>query len=371
MELGVMFFSSCQPEGAAGAYRLLIDAARLADDAGLVCVWTPERHFHAFGGLFPNPSLTSAALAMVTRRVQLRAGSLVSPLHDTLRIAEEWSVVDNLSGGRVAVSFGSGWNADDFVFFPERYPARRAVMFEQIESVRRLWRGESLCRTNSCGKEVALSLFPRPVQSELPVWTTSSGNPETFAGAGAIGANVLTHLIGQDRAALADKIRLYRAARASHGHDPRRGKVSLMLHTFLGVDARRVAETVREPFRRYLRSAVSLEQLAAEAGGAISGGTTIEPHPIEARLLEDLLDTSCERYLRTASLIGTPERCESFLWQLEEIGVDEVACLIDFIDDPEAVMGSLRLLGELASRVSGTVAARSAAARVDEFMEDL
>ena len=61
-------------------YRLLTEAARLADAAGFHSLWTPERHFGEFGGLYPNPAVTSAALATITERIQLRAGSLISPL---------------------------------------------------------------------------------------------------------------------------------------------------------------------------------------------------------------------------------------------------------------------------------------------------
>src|SRR5206468_528301 len=128
MDFSLMFFSSTDQVHPHDRYDLLLNAAVFADQHGFTAVWTPERHFHAFGGLFPNPSVTSAALAMVTRRVALRAGSLVSPLHDVIRIAEEWAVVDNLSGGRVGVSFGSGWNVDDFVLAPNTYAQRQARM---------------------------------------------------------------------------------------------------------------------------------------------------------------------------------------------------------------------------------------------------
>mgnify|MGYP006138748669 CR=1 FL=1 len=67
--------------------RATADAARLADERGFSALWVPERHFHRFGGLFPNPAVLGAAVAMATRRLQIRAGSLVSPLHDSLRIA--------------------------------------------------------------------------------------------------------------------------------------------------------------------------------------------------------------------------------------------------------------------------------------------
>lgn len=368
MDFGIMFFSSAD-QATADKYGLLIEAARYADEHGFCCVWTPERHFHEFGGLFPNPSVTSAALATVTSRLQLRAGSLVSPLHDAIRIAEEWSVVDNLSGGRAAISFGSGWNVADFLFFPDRYADRHALMYEQIETVRRLWRGGQVTRLNSFGTPLGVTLYPRPVQPELPVWVTSSGNVETFKSAGAIGANLLTHLIGQDVTALAGKLAAYRAARAEHGFDPDAGKVALMLHTFLGPDVEEVRRRVRAPLREYLRTAVSLETRAAAGGGVISGGHKVAAGEMPADVMEELLDLTFERYFNTAALMGTPAACEALVWRLKAAGVDEVACLIDFVNDRPAVLESLRYLNEL--RASFAPDEAGAEAALDAFAEDL
>ncbi|HVR08507.1 MAG TPA: MupA/Atu3671 family FMN-dependent luciferase-like monooxygenase [Thermoanaerobaculia bacterium] len=367
MDLGIMFFSTLHESACRDRYRLLLETARFADREGFRCVWTPERHGHPFGGLFPNPSVTSAALAMVTDRLQLRAGSLISPLHQPLRIAEEWSVVDNLSRGRVAISFGSGWNADDFVFFPERYAERQRVMYDQLAQVRSLWRGESLRQPNGAGKQISVTLFPRPVQPELPVWITSSGNPATFVGAGAAGANLLTHLIGQDLEAVAAKIDLYREARREHGFAG--GTVSMMLHTFVGNDREALRSKVRGPFREYLRTAVSLEQLAAAGGGAISGGHRVDPHDIPRDVLEDLLDVTCERYLQGASLIGTPAECATMIDRLAAIGVDEIACLIDFLPDRQAIEESLVLLAELRAAVAGAAPAGLQAASFSGDLE--
>lgn len=371
LKFGIMFFPGAERSLAGDKFKLLLDAVRYADRNEFSCVWTPERHFHEFGGLFPNPSLTSAALATITERVQLRAGSLISPLHHSIRIAEEWAFVDNLSGGRVAVSFGSGWNADDFVFFPERYANRQQVMYEQIEAVRRLWRGEPFARVNSFGREVSVRIYPKPVQPELPVWVTSSGNAETFASAGAIGANLLTHLIGQDLNTLAEKIVQYRKARQGRGLDPSQGVVTLMLHTFVGPDPEAVRAKVRRPFREYLRSAVSLEQKAAAGGGVISGGHKIDPKDLTEAGMEELLDLTFERYFRTASLMGTPAACKSFVWQLKEAGVDEIACLIDFLDDYDAIMEGLGHLNELRAFFSEGALGTAAQQAVSAFTEEL
>jgi natural product biosynthesis luciferase-like monooxygenase protein len=371
MDFGIMFFSSSGEAGNGNKYRLLLEAAKFADEHDFRCVWTPERHFHPFGGLFPNPALTSAALSTITSRVQIRAGSLISPLHSPIRITEEWSMVDNLSAGRVAVSFGSGWNVNDFVFFPERYTTRHATMYEQLQIVQRLWRGESLKQTNSLGKEIEITLYPKPVQAELPVWITSSGNAETFASAGAVGANVLTHLIGQDLASLEQKIQRYRDSRDRHDFDPRAGIVSLMLHTYLGPDPEAVKAKVRTPFREYLRSAISLEEQAARSGGVISGGHRIDAHDIPANVMEDLLDLTFERYFHTAALMGTVDDCKDFVWQLKQIGVDEVACLIDFLDDYDGIMESLRYVDQLRAQFSEQSINQKARAAVLSFTEEL
>jgi alkanesulfonate monooxygenase SsuD/methylene tetrahydromethanopterin reductase-like flavin-dependent oxidoreductase (luciferase family) len=109
---------------------------------------------------------------VISNRLQLHSGSLISPLHDAIRIAEEWSLVDQLPAGRVAISFGTGWNVNDFVFFSERtaYDVRREIMYKQIDTIRTLWRGEPMTRKNTFGKDVEITLYPKLVQKELLIW---------------------------------------------------------------------------------------------------------------------------------------------------------------------------------------------------------
>jgi natural product biosynthesis luciferase-like monooxygenase protein len=308
---------------------------------------------------------------MITDRIQLRAGSVISPLHNPIRIAEEWAVVDQLSAGRAGISFGSGWNVDDFVFFPERYNTRHQIMFDQIEIVRSLWRGETLIQPNSFSKPVRVRLAPPPVQSSLPVWITSSGNPETFRSAGARGFNLLVHLLGQDRRELAAKIALYRRTREEHGFEAAAGTVSLMLHTFLGLDLETVREQVRGPFRQYLNSAVRLERSAAAGGGVISGGRQLAPDDITEPDLEDLLDLTFDRYFRTAALMGTVSSCRRMIAELEQDGINEIACLIDFGVDDDAVMESLGYLDELRRSCRSASARSSDSEAIRQFSEKI
>ncbi|MBW4028995.1 MAG: LLM class flavin-dependent oxidoreductase [Acidobacteria bacterium] len=347
MDFGMMFFSSLTQSPGTDKYSLLRTAAEFGDQHGFSSIWVPERHFHEFGGLYPNPAIALAALTTATKRIQLRAGSLISPLHNPIRIAEEWSMLDNLSSGRVAVSFGSGWNIEDFIFFPDRYANRRQLIFEQVAMIQSLWRGEAITQTGPDGRNIDVHLYPRPVQPSLPIWITASGNESTFKSAGTLGAHVLTHLIGQDLNALGQKIRTYRTARQESGYDPATGIVSLMLHSYLGEDLNEVRATVEKPFREYIRSAISLEQKSAKSGGSISGGHEMSSAQIDPSDMDDLLDLTFERYFRNASLMGTVTSCCDFVEQLQELGVNEIACLIDFGVPPELVIKCLPALDKV------------------------
>src|ERR1700729_4182623 len=90
------FAASCEVAQSTSPYDVLLDSARLGDEAGLEAVWLPERHFGDFGFLYPNPSVVAAAVAATTRRIGIRAGSVVLPLHQPARVAEEWAVIDQL-----------------------------------------------------------------------------------------------------------------------------------------------------------------------------------------------------------------------------------------------------------------------------------
>jgi natural product biosynthesis luciferase-like monooxygenase protein len=351
MDFSLFYFASAEQTAAENSYRLLIEGAKFADQHGFKAVWTPERHFHPFGGLFPNPSLTSAAIAAITERVQIRAGSVVLPLHHPVRVAEEWAVVDNLSKGRVGISFASGWNTDDFLFAPENYAHRKEVMMQGVKTVRRLWRGETVTFAGIDGQELRVRTLPRPVQPELPVWLTAAGPAETFRLAGEMGAYVLTHLLGQSIELLAEKIALYRRSWREHGHGPDAGRVSLMLHTFVGEDAEAVREKIRRPLSNYLKS--SLDQVLGLMQGA---DDKVDPRDLTEENLDALVSYAFNRLYETTGLCGTPASCLRMIDRLRNVGVDEVACLIDFGVDFDSVMASLLCLEQvmLASNEGGS-----------------
>jgi len=341
MEFSLFYFSGDGSTNQTDKYHLLLETAKYADQQGFAALWTPERHFHPFGGLYPNPSVIAAALATITKQIQLRSGSVVMPLQQPVRVAEEWAVVDNLSQGRVGLSFASGWHADDFLLSSENYPNRKEVMWQGIEIFKKLWRGEKVEFKNGSGNVVKINTFPRPIQSEIPIWITC-GADSTFIEAGKIGANVLTSFLYETTDNLARQISLYRDSLAKNGYAPKKGKVALMLHTFIGDNEDLVKEKVKEPFCKYLKTHFNLvENLAQKVNFKVNTKTFTE----EDR--ESLFSFAFERYLQGRVMIGSQESCLKTVEDLEKIGVDEIACLIDFGLDFPDVMSSLVKLKNL------------------------
>ncbi|MBD6620564.1 LLM class flavin-dependent oxidoreductase, partial [Komarekiella sp. 'clone 1'] len=340
IEFSLFYFASDSDQNSdQDKYKLLLEGAKFADRHGFSAIWTPERHFHQFGGLYPNPSVVSAAIAAITENIKIRAGSVVIPLHDPIRVAEEWAVVDNLSHGRVGISFATGWQPNDFILAPENYPQRKAVTLEAIETVRKLWRGETIKRRDGNGEAIEIKVLPRPLQSELPTWMTASGNPETFKLAGKLGVNVLTHLLGQTIEELGEKINLYRQAWREHGHSGN-GHVTIMVHTYIGENLETVRQQVYQPLSDYLRSSLGLMK-------SIAVSMNQNPEDLSQADRDAMVTHAFNRYFETSGLLGTPEKCLQIINQLKAIDIDEVGCLIDFGVDVDAVISSLSYINTL------------------------
>lgn len=326
-------------------YHLIMESAKWADQNGYVRLWTPERHFHSFGGLSPNPSVLAAALAAMTEKIQICSGSVVLPLHDPIRVAEEWAVVDNISNGRVGLGVACGWVPNDFVISEKQddFDNRKDVFAEHTSTLRKLWRGEPHRVINPQGDEIAVQTLPRPIQAEVPIWITAASNPDTFRQAGEIGANILTHLLGQSLQVLDPKIEIYRQAWDEAGHAGR-GIVTLMLHTFVGDSDDEVHEIVREPMKKYLAGSLNLAAANLESVPFLRNPTNIDVGTLTDEMVDKTLEFSFEKYFHVAGLFGSYEKCLDMVDQVEQIDVDEIACLIDFGVDEETVLQSLEKL---------------------------
>lgn len=340
VDFGLYFFGDDAPD----KFSQILQAAQYADQAGFHSFWLPERHFNPFGGFAPKPAVISAALANATEHIQIRA-SVLAPLHHPVGLAEEWSVVDNLSNGRTGIAMASGWFVNDFVLNPTAWGQQRDVMLDNMNAVQHLWKGNALSVNGPDGTLTEVTLHPRPIQPGLPMWLTTLGNRQNYIDAGHKGIGILTNMIGQKLDDLAENIRLYRQARKEAGFDPHEGHITVLLHTLIMDDAAQAIETAREPFCHYLNSSVTLFQKMVVQEGLEADFDSLTD---EDRAF--LLGAAYRRYLKGNALIGDIDSCEAVINTLHAIGVTEIACFVDFGVEPALMRASFDNITKLKQR---------------------
>lgn len=338
----LFFFASTDTATVREQYELLLECARFADRRGFDAIWLPERHFDPFGAPYPSPAVLAGAIAAITERLQIRAGSVVLPLHDPIRVAEEWAVLDNLSGGRIGVSFASGWHTGDFVLAPENYEARKQVLLDNLEVVRKLWARRPIERNDGAGNQISVLSHPAPLRREIPTWITSSAAPSTWITGARHGMNVLTGLMEQTIDDVAGKIAAYNAELQATGRSVEDHAVTTMVHTFIGDDPDEVRAAVRGPLVKYLRSHINLFAKLAQ-----SKDLKINVEKITDADKDALAELAFERYFTTHGLFGTPDSALPMVARLRAAGVTEIACLVDFGIAPDIVLRHLEHLDRL------------------------
>lgn len=313
--LSVFFFSQADTGPGVGRYDGVLSTAELADELGFEAVWIPERHFHPFGGLYPNPAVLGAALAVRTRRIGIRAGSVVAPLHHPARVAEDWAMVDTLSGGRAGVSVATGWNLADFELARCDFDDRRKYTAEAVDAVRALWRGETVSF-----QAETVRTYPTVARGGPPLWLTAMSGPDTFVAAGSGGFNVLTAFLQQSPEQLAGNIGRYRRAYAESGAagDPH---VTVMAHTHVAGSMKQALAEVSGPLVTYQGSFLEL---------ANRGGGRPEEEPLTEDEKRALARYAAGKYATERGLVGGPAEIAARLREFAALGVDEVACLVDF-----------------------------------------
>ncbi|HEY7062052.1 MAG TPA: LLM class flavin-dependent oxidoreductase [Chloroflexota bacterium] len=153
------------------ANQFLLDVLEecvLADELGFDSVWVPEHHFGLFGCL-PSPSVFLSHVAARTKRVRLGPATVVTPLNQPLRLAEEWALLDLLSHGRTVFSAGRGYDEREYGGFAVPYAESRERFDEELLLIRKAWTEPSLTFHGKYHHiEEPVTILPRPVQQPHP-----------------------------------------------------------------------------------------------------------------------------------------------------------------------------------------------------------
>lgn len=179
---------------AGGDWRALLDVAAAADDAGMHRLIVNDhvvlgRNLDAYTwGRFPTgpdgpwlePLTVLAGLAAVTRRVRLATGVLVAPLRPAAVLAKTAATLDVLSGGRLDLAVGVGWQREEYDAVGLDFADRGRLLDETVAACRALWSQRPASYTSESVSFEGVWCSPQPVQPRLPVWFSGTLHPRNL-----------------------------------------------------------------------------------------------------------------------------------------------------------------------------------------------
>ncbi len=348
MELGVYSFVEATPDpetrhliSPAERLRDLMEEIALADQVGLDVFGIGEHHRPDY--VASAPAVILAAAAARTKRIRLTSTVTVLSSDDPVRVFQDFSTLDLLSGGRAEIMVGRGSFIESFPLFgydlndyDSLFSEKLDLLLKIRESERVTWSGEHRPALHD------QAIYPRPLQNPLPVWIAVGGTPQSVVRAGALGLPLALAIIGGEPERFAPLVALYREAARRAGQDPARLKVGINTHAYVAADPQRAAD---EFFPSY---ADVMTKLGRERGWP----------PTTRPQFEAL------RGPHGALAVGSPQEViDKILFQHELFGHDRYLAQFSVGTMPHAnVMRSIELFGtKVAPVVRAEVARRTAA----------
>ncbi len=296
--------------------------ARLAEELGYAALWAHEHHSQ--GMMYPDPLMTLAALAPLTRRIGLGTNMLLLPIHHPVRVAQAAAMLDVLSEGRARLGVANGYSAHDLRAFGMTGRHRGHRLDSGLQLIRDLWSGEPVTARGDDFDLEGFELFPRPVQPGGPPIYVGGHAEVAVRRAARLGDHYLISTT-QVASEIPGLVATYHAALAELGAAPRSPTLNRIVCVVDDAAKKQEAE------RFFARALIQLY----EAWGH-SNVTSLDEDARAHRTL-------CDEHF----IIGEPSECTERVQSYAEMGVGHIACLMNFGGPDLAwVDRSMRLLAE-------------------------
>jgi probable LLM family oxidoreductase len=239
MQIGIDSFVETTPDPHTGAtispterLRDLLEEIELADQVGLYVFGIGEHHRKEY--VASAPAVILAAAAARTKRIRLTSAVTVLSSDDPVRVFQDFATLDLISAGRAEIIVGRGSFIESYPLFgfdldnyDELFAEKLDLLLNIRENTLVHWSGTHRAPLTGQG------VYPRPLQSTLPIWIGVGGTPKSFARAGTLGLPLAVAIIGGEPHRFRPLIELYREAGKRAGHPAEQLTVAVHSHGFL------------------------------------------------------------------------------------------------------------------------------------------
>lgn len=248
MELGIYTFAELTADPATGKMisahqrmRDLMEEVTLAEQVGLDVFAVGEHHRPDY--IVSSPAVVLGAAAERTRKIKLSSAVTVLSSDDPVRVFQDFSTIDLLSGGRAELMVGRGSFIESFPLFGYDLRDYDALFSEKLDLLLKInaqekvtWQGKHRPAIQNSG------IYPRPYQDKLPIWIAIGGTPESIARAAMLGLPMALAIIGGTPDRFAPHVNFYRETAREAGHTTESLQVSINSHTYIADTSQRAAD---------------------------------------------------------------------------------------------------------------------------------
>jgi natural product biosynthesis luciferase-like monooxygenase protein len=300
----------------------ILQLAERAEELGFDSFWISEHHFTDYGGILPRPQILLAALAQRTRAIRLGTAVSLVPFDNPVRLAEDFGLVDVLSGGRLEFGVGRGLFGFEYDGLGIQQDESRARLEEGVEVIRAAWQSERLTYAGRFTSVDNLTILPRPLQKPHPPLYVAAVSPESYDWAGREGHSILQVLYFAPVEGTAAQVERYRAQLKQHGHDSASKVLIAISPTHVATTNEDAKREAAEPLMNYLGMVGAL--LPTETKSEQYRAYT-KLRPAMKKLTYDVL------YSERPTVIGNPEQVIRRIENLNRIiRIDEFVSFVNF-----------------------------------------
>jgi len=320
VKFGYYILNTYVPEldgGSREVYSKWLEQIDAAESLGFDSLWVTEHHFRHFGGQMPSPSVILAAASQRTKKMLLGAAVSILPMHNPLRIAEEFAMVDQLSNGRLCFGAGRGMHPTEYAVFGYEWSDAQKRLPEALDIVMRAWSGEEFEWQSENYQFRKLRVYPEPVQRpHPPIYITANRDPESFHLVGSRGHHLMTLPWIATNEEQGPRVKMYQDALRTAGHSVGDKDVFTMYPVYVGDSDEQAKAEVVEHWHRW-------RGFALEATGALPGTPAFEtrsPHLSYDAMVRD-----------SRGVFGSPESCARILKRIiETVGTTHIGLTFHF-----------------------------------------
>lgn len=247
MEFGLITFADMKREaldgnGVNGRQRIkdLLEEIKLADELGLDVFGVGEHHRTDYA--VSSPAVILGAAAAITKNIKLSSAVTVLSSDDPVRVFQNFSTVDLLSGGRAEIMAGRGSFIESFPLFgydledyDELFSEKLDLLLKLNQPTKISWEGKHRASINNLG------VYPRPFQNSIPIWLAAGGTPASAVRAATLGLPLMLAIIGGRPDQFVPFINLYKETALKAGKDISKLQIGINNHFYVSENSQHAA----------------------------------------------------------------------------------------------------------------------------------